>query len=129
MTILLNFQTAFKRISKDPIQYRVECLNVAINTHIGLYEQEKDFDGMNVYVSIKNLVKNCVEWTEVEQVLNGLENFYNFFHIENNFDILRTEAILKISLYRGYFSNSELDNIVSNKNFLKIQNIFNISNN
>ena len=90
MTILLNFQSAFKRISKDPIQHRVECLNVAINTHIGLYEQEKDFDGMNVYVSIKYLVKNCVEWNEVEQVLNGLENFYNFFHIENNFDILQT---------------------------------------
>jgi hypothetical protein len=124
MTILLNFQNLFNNVSTDPIHYRIESLNVALNTHIGLYKHEMDTDSMSVYMLIKSIIKNCACWYEVENKLKALQDFYNFFHIENSLSIEHTESILKFSIYRGYFSNSELDNIVKEKDMLEIHNIF-----
>ena len=124
MTILQNFQRIFETISKDPIQYRIECLNVAINTNMGLYEKELNSDGMTIYMLLKKLIQNCREWHEVEKVHKALESFYNYFHTEKCMDIARTEVFLKLAVYRGYLSKIELDVVVSDKDFIFLQNIF-----
>ena len=124
MTILQNFQRIFETISKDPIQYRIECLNVAINTNMGLYEKELNSDGMTIYMLLKKLIQNCREWYEVEVVLKALENFYNYFHIEKCMDIARTEVFLKLAVYRGYLSKGELDDLVSANEFFILKDIF-----
>jgi hypothetical protein len=124
MTILQNFQQIFETVSANPIQYRIECMNVAVNTNMGLYEQELNSEGMSIYMLLKILIQKCSEWQDVEKVAKALEDFYNYFLIEKCIDIARTEVLLKLAVHRGYISKGELGFLISEKEFLSLQNTF-----
>ena len=48
--------------AKDPIEHRLECLEVATRTNHGLYSQENDFEGAAIYspIIIIYFIKNII---------------------------------------------------------------------
>jgi hypothetical protein len=110
-------------ISKTPAQHRIECINVAINTNLGLYEQELNGDAMSIYILLKKLIERCLKWDDVENILQALEDFQNYFLKFKCLDIVRIEILLRLVIHRGYITIDEIDELGKGVDFLTLRNI------
>lgn len=106
----LNIERIIKQVSKDPLEHQVECLEVAINTHLGLYEQEKNEVSTNLFSTLKLIFKGCKNLDEAILKMDSLK------FIENNIDPSITtrdqrsfNTLLKLGIARGYLTYGELN--------------------
>ena len=106
----LNIERIIQQVSKDPLEHQVECLEVAINTHLGLYEQEKNEVSTNLFSTLKLIFKGCKNLDEAIHKMDSLK------FIENNIDPSITtrdqrsfNTLLKLGIARGYLTYGELN--------------------
>ena len=82
---LLSLQSHMRITAKDPIEHRLECLEVAARTNHGLYSQENDFEGAAIYSPIITMVEQCTTWEEMQNVANAFEEFVDIVENKNGF--------------------------------------------
>ena len=106
----LNIERIIKQVAKDPIQHQIECLEVAINTHLYLYEQEENEDGSNLFSTLQYIFKGCKNLDEAIHKMDSLK------FIENSIDPSITSrdqrsfnTLLKLGIARRYLSFGELN--------------------
>ena len=105
----LNIERIIQQVSKDPKEHQVECLEVAINTHLGLYEQEENEVSTNLFSTLKLIFKGCKNLDEAIHKMDSLK------FIENTIDPSITtrdqrsfNTLLKLGIARGYLTYGEL---------------------
>jgi len=105
----LNIERIIQQVSKDPKEHQVECLEVAINTHLGLYEQEENEVSTNLFSTLKLIFKGCKNLEEAIHKMDSLK------FIENTIDPSITtrdqrsfNTLLKLGIARGYLTYGEL---------------------
>lgn len=106
----LNIERIIQQVSKDPLEHQVECLEVAINTHLGLYEQEENEVSTNLFSTLKLIFKGCKNLDEAIHKMDSLK------FIENTIDPSITtrdqrsfNTLLKLGIARGYLTYGELN--------------------
>ena len=124
---LLSLQSHMRITAKDPIEHRLECLEVAARTNHGLYSQQNDFVGAAIYSPIITMVEQCTSWDEMVKVANAFEQFVDIIDksqpISSNVDRFWKEAYLKLVLVRGYTTQNELSGLGIDFNDLRFQEI------
>jgi hypothetical protein len=124
---LLSLQSHMRITAKDPIEHRLECLEVAARTNHGLYSQENDFEGAAIYSPLITMVTQCTSWEEMQTVANAFEEFVDIVDksqpIWSNIDDSWKEAYLKLVLVRGYTTQNELTGLGIDFNDLRFQEL------
>ena len=124
---LLSLQSHMRITAKDPIEHRLEYLEVAARTNHGLYSQENDFEGAAIYSPIITMVEQCTTWEEMQNVANAFEEFVDIVDksqpIWSNIDDAWKEAYLKLVLVRGYTTQNELTGLGIDFNDLRFQEL------
>ena len=124
---LLSLQSHLRLIENNPIEHRLECLEVAARTNYGLYSQENDFEGDAIYSPIITMVEKCTTWDEMQTVANAFEEFFDIVvksqPIWSNIDDGWKEAYLKLVLVRGYTTQNELTGLEIDFNDLRFQEL------
>lgn len=124
---LLSLQSLMNSMEKNPLEHRLECLEVAARTHHGLYSQENDFEGAAIYSPLITMVKQCTTWDEMVKVANAFEQFVEMIDsskpISSNIDRYWKEAYLKLVLVRGYATQNELTGLGIDFNDLRFQEL------
>ena len=124
---LLSLQSHMRITAKDPIEHRLECLEVAARTNHGLYSQQNDFVGAAIYSPIITMVEQCTTWEEMQTVANAFEKFVDIVDksqpIWSNIDDGWKEAYLKLVLVRGYTTQNELTGLGIDFNDLRFQEL------
>jgi len=124
---LLSLQSHMRITAKDPIERRLECLEVAARTNYGLYSQENDSEGAAIYSPIITMVEQCTTWEEMVNVANAFEEFVDIVDkcqpIWSNIDRYWKEAYLKLVLVRGYATQNELSGLGIDFNDLRFQEL------
>ena len=111
----LSLKSLLNSMEKNPIEHRLECLEVAARTNHGLYSQRSDFEGAAIYSPIITMVEQCTTWEEMQTVANAFEEFVDivdksqpiWLSIDDNWK----EAYLKLVLVRGYTTQNELNGL------------------
>jgi hypothetical protein len=113
--------------ARDPIEHRLECLEVAARTNHGLYSQENDFEGAAIYSPLITMVTQCTTWDEMVKAANAFEQFVEIIDKSqpnsSNVDRFSKEAYLKLVLVRGYTTQNELSGLGINFNDMRFQEI------
>ena len=106
----LNIESIIKQVSKVPLEHQIECLEVAINTNLGLYEQEENEDSTNLFSTLKLIFTDCKNLDEAIHKMGSLK------FIENTIDPSITtrdqrsfNTLLKLGIARGYLTYGELN--------------------
>jgi len=124
---LLSLQSHMRITAKDPIEHRLECLEVAARTNYGLYSQENDFEGAAIYAPIITMVEQCTTWEQMQTVANAFEEFVDIVDksqpIWSNINNSWKEAYLKLILVRGYTTQNELTGLGIDFNDLRFQEL------
>jgi len=124
---LLSLQSHLRLTANEPIEHRLECLEVAAKTHHGLYCQENDFESAAIYSPIITMVEQCTTWEEMQTVTNAFEEFVDIVDksqpIWSNIDDSWKEAYLKLVLVRRYTTQNELNGLGIDFNDLKFQEV------
>jgi hypothetical protein len=124
---LLSLQSHMRITAKDPIERRLECLEVAARTNYGLYSQENDFEGAAIYSPIITMVEQCTTWEEIQTVANAFEEFVDIVDksqpIWSNINDSWKEGYLKLILVRGYTTQNELTGLGIDFNDLRFQEL------
>ena len=124
---LLSLQSHMRITAKDPIEHRLECLEVAARTNHGLYSQENDFEGAAIYSPIITMVEQCTTWEEMQNVANAFEEFVYIVDksqpVWSNIDDSWKEAYLKLVLVRGYTTQNELTGLGIDFNDVRFQEL------
>ena len=124
---LLSLQSHMRITAKDPIEHRLECLEVAARTNHGLYSQRSDFEGAAIYSPIITMVEQCTTWEEMQTVANAFEKFVDIVDksqpIWSNIDDGWKEAYLKLVLVRGFTTQIELSGLGIDFNDLRFQEV------
>jgi hypothetical protein len=68
---LETLQSHLKRAVRDPAEYQMEVLTQALKVHAGLYKQEGDKEGMNIYLPLLKLVEEAGSIKKVEELVQG----------------------------------------------------------
>ena len=124
---LLSLQSHMRLTAKDPIEHRLECLEVAARTNHGLYSKENDFEGAAIYSPIITMVEQCTSWDEMVKVANAFEQFVDIIDKSKptslNIDDYWKEAYLKLVLVRGFTMQIELSGLGIDFNDLRFQEV------
>lgn len=124
---LLSLQSHMRITAKDPIEHRLECLEVAARTNHGLYSQQNDFVGAAIYSPIITMVEQSTTWEEMQTVTNAFAEFVDIVDksqpIWSNIDDSWKEAYLKLVLVRRYTTQNELNGLGIDFNDLKFQEV------
>ena len=124
---LLSLQSHMRITAKDPIEHRLECLEVAARTNHGLYSQQNDFVGAAIYSPIITMVEQCTTWEEMQNVANAFEEFVYIVDksqpVWSNIDDSWKEAYLKLVLVRGYTTQNELTGLGIDFNDVRFQEL------
>jgi hypothetical protein len=124
---LLSLQSLMSSMEKNPLEHRLECLEVATRTHHGLYSKENDFEGAAIYSPLITMVKQCTTWDEMVKAANAFEQFVEIIDkcqpIWSNIDRYWKEAYLKLVLVRGYATQNELSGLGIDFNDLRFQEL------
>ena len=124
---LLSLQSHMRITAKDPIEHRLECLEVAARTNHGLYSQRSDFEGAAIYSPIITMVEQCTTWEEMQNVANAFEEFVYIVDksqpVWSNIDDSWKEAYLKLVLVRGYTTQNELTGLGIDFNDVRFQEL------
>ena len=124
---LLSLQSHMRITAKDPIEHRLECLEVAARTNHGLYFQQNDFEGAAIYSPIITMVEQCTTWEEMQNVANAFEEFVYIVDksqpVWSNIDDSWKEAYLKLVLVRGYTTQNELTGLGIDFNDVRFQEL------
>lgn len=104
-----NIERVINNVQKDPKEYQIECLEVAINTHLGLYEQEGNEECVSLYITIRELFKNCQNLDDARKRLDALQ------FIEKSIDPSKTtkkqsslNTVLRLGVLRKYLTHLEI---------------------
>jgi hypothetical protein len=124
---LLSLQSLMRITAKDPIEHRLECLEVAARTNHGLYSQENDFEGAAIYSPIITMVEQSSTWAEMQTAANAFEQFVDIVDkskpIWSNIDDSWKESFIKLVLVRGYTTQNELTGLGIDFNDLRFQEV------
>jgi hypothetical protein len=124
---LLSLQSHLRLSAKDPIEHRLECLEVAARTNHGLYSKENDFEGAAIYSPIITMVEKCTSWDEMVKVANAFEQFVDIIDkskpTSSIIDDYWKEAYLKLVLVRGFTTQNELCSLGIDFNELRFQEV------
>ena len=66
-----TLQSHLKRAVLVPAEYQMEVLTQALITNAGLYKQEGDKEGMNIYQPLLKLVEEAGSIKKVEELVQG----------------------------------------------------------
>ena len=62
-------RSLLRNMERTPPQHRMEVVEVALNTRLGLYRQENDPEGARVYEQLQPIVKNAKSVEELEALV------------------------------------------------------------
>jgi hypothetical protein len=123
----LSLKSLLNSTEKNPIEHRLECLEVAARTNHGLYSQRSDFEGAAIYSPIIKMVEQCNSWEEMLTAANAFGIFVDIVDkskpISSNIDRHWKEAYLELVLVRGYTTQNDLTSLGIDFNDLKFQEV------
>ena len=123
----LSLKSLLNSMEKNPIEHRLECLEVAARTNHGLYSQRSDFEGAAIYSPIIKMVEQCNSWEEMLTAANAFGIFVDIVDkskpISSNIDRHWKEAYLELVLVRGYTTQNDLTSLGIDFNDLRFQEI------
>jgi hypothetical protein len=64
-----TLQSLLRSTEKVPPQHRLEAIEVSVNTHLGLYRQERDQSGARIYEGLKSLVEHATSVADLEKLV------------------------------------------------------------
>jgi hypothetical protein len=124
---LLSLQSLIRSASRDPVEHRLECLEVAAKTHHGLYLQENDAVGAAIYSPIIKMVEQCSSWDEMLKVATAFEEFVEIVAkskpVSTNINVKWKESYLRLVLIRRFTTQIELTDLGINFNDLRFQEV------
>lgn len=104
-----NIEALLNQAQKNPLAHQIECLEVAINTQLGLYEQEENDVCISLFKTLHEIFKNCLNLEEAQLRLKALK------FIEKSVDPSKTiknqsslNTILRLGVARKYLTHLEV---------------------
>ena len=68
---LETLRSHLKQVVRVPAEHQMEALTQALKTNAGLYRQEGDKEGMNIYQPLVDLVEEAGSIKKVEKLVQG----------------------------------------------------------